>query len=164
MKLYNTKAIARYLDLSERRVRQLRDEKVITEYSGGLYDLIDTTHRYINYLRQRNPESDERVDYNTERAKLIRAKRINEEYDLQIKEKQLHKSENIEKVLTNLLANFKSKLMAVPAKISPILAKKSDKTEIYKLLKENIDEALNEISDFDLIFEEEITEYGEKDY
>lgn len=59
LKLYDVKAIARFLDVSERRVRQLRDEKVIAEVRPGLYDLIDTNRRYINYLRKRNPESEE---------------------------------------------------------------------------------------------------------
>lgn len=31
MKLYTTKIVAQYLDLSERRVRQLRDEGVLEE-------------------------------------------------------------------------------------------------------------------------------------
>ena len=48
MKLYDAKAVARFLDVSERRVRQLRDEKVIAEVRPGLYDLIDTNHSYIN--------------------------------------------------------------------------------------------------------------------
>ena len=115
MKLYNAKAIARFLDLSERRVRQLRDEKVIEEYSPGLYDLITTNHRYINYLRQRNPESEERIDYQTERAKLVRVKRKNEEFDLLIKENRLHYSEDIERVMESMLTNFKARLMAIPS-------------------------------------------------
>ena len=49
MKLYDVKAVARFMDVSERRVRQLRDEKVIAEVRPGLYDLIDTNRRYINY-------------------------------------------------------------------------------------------------------------------
>lgn len=114
MKLYDVRAIARFLDVSERRVRQLRDEKVIAEVRPGLYDLIDTNHRYINYLRKRNPEGDETIDYNTERAKLVRAKRKNEEYELQLKENQLHAAEDIEAVMTDMLVNFKSRLMAIP--------------------------------------------------
>lgn len=110
MKLYDVRAVARFLDVSERRVRQLRDEKVIAEVRPGLYDLIDTNHRYINYLRKRNPEGDETIDYNTERAKLVRAKRKNEEYELQLKENQLHAAEDIEAVMTDMLVNFKSRL------------------------------------------------------
>ncbi len=111
MKLYNVKAIARILDISERRVRQLKAENVIQEYKGmaGLYELLSTIHNYINYLRKRNPESAENIDYNTERAKLVKAKRLNEEYDLRVKEGDLHTSADIESVMTDMLINFKSR-------------------------------------------------------
>ena len=126
MKLHETKAVARFLDISDRRVRQLRDEKVIEEVRPGLYDLLDTNRRYINYLRKRNPESEEAVDYNTERAKLVRAKRENEELDLKIRKNQLHSSEDVEAVLSNMLISFRSRLMAIPSRLSPILSKKTD--------------------------------------
>ena len=150
MKLYDVRAIARFLDVSERRVRQLRDEKVIAEVRPGLYDLIDTNHRYINYLRKRNPEGDETIDYNTERAKLVRAKRKNEEYELQLKENQLHAAEDIEAVMTDMLVNFKSRLMAIPSKLAPVLCKKTDKAEIFALLKDHIAEALMKKATVDL--------------
>ena len=154
MKLYNVKAIARILDISERRVRQLKAENVIQEYKGmaGLYDLLPTVHNYINFLRRRNPESEENIDYNTERAKLVRAKRLNEEYDLRVKEGDLHTSADIESVMTDMLINFKSRLTAMPSKLSPVLSKKTDKAEISRILKDAVDEALNELSDFDSTF------------
>ena len=154
MKLHDTKAVARFLDISDRRVRQLRDEKVIEEVRPGLYDLLDTNRRYINYLRKRNPESEEAVDYNTERAKLVRAKRENEELDLKIRKNQLHSSVDVEAVLSNMLISFRSRLMAIPSRLSPILSKKTDKAEIFKILKAQIDEALNELSDFNALFGE----------
>jgi hypothetical protein len=165
LKLYNAKAIARFLDISERRVRQLRDEKIIEEYpnSNGLYELIPTVHRYINYLRKRNPETEENIDYYTERAKLVRAKRLNEEFELKIKENKLHSSDDIEVVMTDMLINFKSRLMAIPAKLSPILSKKKDKTEIFKILKEHIDESLDELSDFKTVFGERVNDDEESD-
>ncbi|GHU42236.1 hypothetical protein FACS1894111_05830 [Clostridia bacterium] len=157
MKLYDTKAIARILDLTERRVRQLKEQKIIAEYKDvpGLYELTTTVHAYVNYLRKRNPESGEDIDYNTERAKLIRAKRKNEEFDLGVKEGNLHTSEDIQTVMTDMLINFKSRLMAIPSKLSPVLSKKTDKAEIHRILKDSVDEALNELSDFDKTFSEE---------
>lgn len=163
MKLYNAKAVARFLDISERRVRQLRDEKIIVEVRPGLFDLIDTNHRYINYLRKRNPESEEIIDYNTERAKLVRAKRISEEYDLMLKENKLHSSEDIEAVMKDMLVNFKARLMAIPAKLAPVLCKKTERAEIFRLLKEQIDEALLELSDFRGTFGEVQTENEKSD-
>jgi phage terminase Nu1 subunit (DNA packaging protein) len=157
LKLYNVKAIARVLDVSERRIRQLREEGVISERDGhlGLYELIPTTHKYINYLRKKNPDSEENLDYNTERAKLVRAKRRDVEFDVGVKEKELHATADIETVMTNMLINFKSCLMAIPAKLSPVLSKKTDKAEIHRILKDSMDEALNELADFDRLVRRE---------
>lgn len=69
MKLYTTKIVAQYLDLSERRVRQLRDEGVLEEKAPGLYDLRSSVRRYINYLRG---DEGGKADLNEERAKLTR--------------------------------------------------------------------------------------------
>lgn len=162
MKLYNTRAVARFLDITERRVRQLRDEKVIEEYHIGLYDLIETNHKYINYLRKHNPESKEHIDYQTERAKLVQAKRKNEEFDLLLKENQLHSSEDIEQIMTNMLINFRTRLMSIPSKLSPILCKKTNRVDIFIILKQSIDEALNELSDFKTTFSktEEVEDEG----
>lgn len=52
MKAYTSKAVAKWLDISERRVRQLRDEKVITEIRPGLYDLKTVNHQYMSCIWQ----------------------------------------------------------------------------------------------------------------
>ena len=152
MKLYTVKAVAKWLDLSERRVRQLRDDKIITEYKPGLYDLKTANHQYINYLRKNNPESESSIDYNAERAKLVRAKRESQELELQLRRKEVHTTEDVEQVMTDTLVRFKTRRMAIPAKLSPILSKKKDQTEIFKMLKTAIDEVLEELSDFQTVF------------
>lgn len=150
LKAYTSKAVAAWLDISERRVRQLRDEKVITEIRPGLYDLKTVNHQYINYLRKNNSES--AIDYNAERAKLVRAKREAQELELQLRRNEVHTTEDVEQVMTDTLVRFKTRLMAIPAKLSPILSKKKDQTEIFKLLKSAIDEVLEELSDFQTVF------------
>jgi phage terminase Nu1 subunit (DNA packaging protein) len=145
------------LNLTERRVRQLKDQGVIKEHGGmaGLYEMLPTLHAYIDYLRKRNPESEENIDYYAERAKLVRAKRRDVELDLGVKEGNLHASEDVEAVMASMLANFKSRLMSVPSKLSPVLSKKTDKAEIHRILKESVDEALSELADFDRAFKGE---------
>ena len=54
--------------------------------------------------------------------------------------------------MTDTLIKFKARLMAIPAKQSPILSKKKDQTEIFKLLKAAIDETLEERADFQKLF------------
>lgn len=163
MKMYTAAAVARRLDMTERNVRLLRDKGVLTEYKPGLYDLQTVTVQYINFLRQKNPEAEDKVDYNTERAKLVRAKRESEELELQVRKNELHTTEDIEKALTDMLVNFRTKLMAIPAKLSPIMAKKKDQTEIFKLMKAAIDETLEELADFDKICKEDKEEDKENE-
>lgn len=152
MKLYTAAAVARHLDMTERNVRMLRDKGVLNEYKPGLYNLQKTTHQYINFLRKRNPDADEKVDYNTERAKLVRAKRESQELELKLKKNELHTTEDVEQVMTDMLIRFKTRLMMLPAKLSPVLAKKADQAEIFKLLKAGVDEALEELADYDTVF------------
>lgn len=155
MRLYTAAAVARHLDMTERNVRTLRDKGVLTEYKPGLYDLQTATHQYINFLRKKNPDAEEKVDYNTERAKLVRAKRESQELELQLRKNEVHTTEDVEQVMTDMLIRFKTRLMAIPAKLSPILAKKTEQTEIFKLMKSAVDEALEELADFDTAFGEE---------
>ena len=51
MTLYTSRVIADWLGISERRVRQLRDEGVIAEAGPGLYDLKSTISKYIKIGR-----------------------------------------------------------------------------------------------------------------
>ena len=152
MKVYNSNAVARWLDITERRVRQLRDEGVITEYKPGYYDLKKVIIQYIHYLRGTN--SGKNLNYNTERAKLIKAKRELQELELAEKRNDLHSSEDIKLVMTDMLIKFKSRMMAIPAKASPALSKETDQTKIFKQLKKLVEEGLEELSDYGNTFEE----------
>lgn len=71
MKLYTCETVADWLALMPRRVRQLRDEGIISERMPGLYEMKPTITRYIMYLRKGSGKT----DLNDERALLTRAKR-----------------------------------------------------------------------------------------
>lgn len=154
MKLYTAAAVARWLDISERRVRQLRDQKVLVEVRPGLYSLKDCTHRYIEFLRRDGTE-DATVDYNQERAKLVRAKREKQELELQLQRREALAAEEVERVMTDMLLRFRQKIRSIPVKLSPALATETDQTEIFVLLKRATDEALEELADFDSTFQEQ---------
>lgn len=135
--------------MTERNVRTLRDKGVLTEYKPGLYNLETATRQYINFLRKKNPNAEEKVDYNTERAKLVRAKREGQELELQLRKNEVHTTEDVESVMTDMLIRFKTRLIAIPAKLSPIFTQKTEEVEIFRLLKAAVDEALEELADFD---------------
>ena len=102
------------LCLTERRVRQLRDEGVIVEARPGLYELQPTVARYIKYLGGAGKES-----LNTERMKLTAEKRKAAEMDNDLRRGDLHSTQDIEKGIQTMCLNIRSRFLAMPAKLFP---------------------------------------------
>lgn len=144
MTLYTSKVVAQWLCLTERRVRQLRDEGVIQEARPGLYDLQPTVARYIQYLGGAGKEN-----LNEERRRLTAAKREAAEMDNEQRRGDLHSTADIEKGLKTMLLNVRSRFLIIPAKLSPTLAAgQRTQADIFDLLKQAIDEALEEMSQY----------------
>jgi phage terminase Nu1 subunit (DNA packaging protein) len=146
MNLYTSKFLAEWLDLSERRVRQLRDEGVIDEERPGAYDLKKCVKQYIRYLRTTSSKG----NLTDERVMLTRAKRESVEMENRLRKGELHEGKDIETALKTILLNFRARVLALPAKLSPQLATMGDQqAEIFDLLKRELDEALEELSQYD---------------
>ena len=145
MKLYTCEAVADWLALTTRRVRQLRDEGIISERLPGLYEMKPTITRYIMYLRKGSGKT----DLNDERALLTRAKREAADMENDLRRGALHSSEEIEKGIKTMCLNIRTKLLTLPAKLSPRLSQMSgNQTEIFDELKKAVDETLEELSDY----------------
>ena len=145
MKLYTEKVIADWLAVTERRVRQLRDEGVIVERKPGLYELKSSVVRYISYLRKGNGNT----NLADERALLTRAKREAADIENELRRGNLHSSEDIERGLKTMCLNIRTKFLTLPAKLSPRLSQMGgDQAGIFDELKQAVDEALDELSDY----------------
>ena len=83
---------------------------------------------------------------------MMRAKRMEQEYETALKDGTLHRAQDVETIVTKMLMNFRSRIMAIPAKLASRLSKESDTTAIFEILKEATDDALNELSDYDRLF------------
>lgn len=153
MKLYTSTVVAQWLNISDSRVRQLRRQGVLAEVRPGLYNLKDCVHRYIEYLKK-DGTPEEAVDYNAERAKLVKAKREKEELELELQRREVIRAADVEKVMAAMLIRFRQKIRNIPVKQSPGLAVETNQTEIFLTLKRATDEALEELSDFDSLFSE----------
>lgn len=142
MKLYTSRIVAEWLGVSERRVRQLRDEGVLWEARPGFYDLRAAVARYITYLRKGSS------DLNDERAALTKAKREAAEMENRVRRGELLEAREIEAGLQTALLNIRSRFLALPAKLSGSLAAKGgNQVAIFDELKEAIHETLEELSD-----------------
>lgn len=163
MKLYDKNAVAKFLDMTPKNVERLTEKGVLKPKQGKLYSITEATQAYIRFLRQQNPDTEEVVDLNEERAKLARAKRQKAELELSVAEGELHAAEDVQKIMTATLINFKTRLSAIPAEEAEKLATMTDKAKIFTYLNGRIKEALTELSNFEEVFAEEIKEDEEKD-
>lgn len=156
MTLYSGKALAGALGLTVQEVEKLRSAGVIRYRKGRTYALEESARSILAYYKEQGEENASApADYQTERALLMRAKRMEQEYETGLKDGKLHASEDVEAIVTKMLMNFRSRIMAIPAKLASRLSKESDTTAIFEILKEATDDALNELSDYDGLFANE---------
>lgn len=153
-KLVDSKTIAALFDMTPRRVQQLTKEGVITavkEGNANRYDLLPTIQRYIRYLTAKaNGREPSKKDSEIEgqrleaEADLKRSKADIAALQLSELEGTMHRSEDVEAVMTDLVYNIRSMLVALPGRLAvdvtgaatPAEASEIIRTEVYKILTE----------------------------
>ena len=152
-KIYSRKVISEVLGISEKWVKELTDKGVLVEFSKGHYKLVPVIHAFIKHLQAQNADSDTASDYNVEKARLTRAKREDAELEIQLKRNELHRADNVEFFITNMLVAFKAKLDTLPHKVLPsILALPDDKDRAERLvviLRKATTDALEELAEYE---------------
>lgn len=141
------------LGVGDRMVRYLAEEGVLKRNSHGKYLLVASVKNYILTLKISKPtaaeteKSEGPLSWEDEKAKHEKLKRQITDLKLQVLKGHLHKSEDVERVVNDMLAKFKSKMEAMPAKLARKLEKKS-KTQILEILQNEIRSALEELSEY----------------
>ena len=127
-KLVDSKTIAALFDMTPRRVQQLTKEGVITavkEGNANRYDLLPTIQRYIRYLTAKaNGREPSKKDSEIEgrrleaEADLKRSKADIAALQLKELEGTMHRSEDVEAVMTDLVYSIRSMLAALPGRLA----------------------------------------------
>lgn len=141
--------------LTGQRIRQYAEEGTMKRVVHGRYELISSVKAYIQSLKLQSkakrrddilPDQVQHID--TERAIHEHIKIEMSKIRLALMEGRVHKAEDIERVMTDMLMRFKSKLQAIPSQIAPTLEGKN-KGQIKSLLDIEIEKALDELSEYD---------------
>lgn len=146
--------LSKIIGVSDRRIRMLAEEGILTKVSSGRYNLQESLHSYILQLRVANdaeksqPDLEDKLDFGVEKAMHERVKRHITELKFALMKGQVHRSEDVESVMTNMLINFKTKILNLPTKLTPLLVDRSDKKYILNLLTNEMHEILNELSEY----------------
>ena len=152
-KLVDSKTIAALFGVTTRRVQQLAADGIIVAVESKPYrfDLLPTIQRYIKYLSEKaNGREAPKKDIETEgrrleaEADLKRSKADMAAIQLRELEGNMHRSEDVEAVMTDLVYTIRSALIALPgrlavdvvAAVSAAEASEIIRAEVYKILEE----------------------------
>lgn len=149
----NSATLEKIIGVSDRMIRYLAEEGVIVRASKGRYKLMASLTNYILNLKvdmEAKGVAVQEGDISLEEEKAMheRVKRHISELKLQIMKGDLHKSADVERVMTDMLVSVKTKLLSMPAKLAPILVSHNDIDYIRTALSREVFEALNELKDY----------------
>lgn len=161
--LVSTKELSETMGLSPRRIQQLAKDNIMVRVAHGKYDLPASIQTYIEMIKEES-QSDGEIDYKTERALLTRAQRKRAEMELKIIEGKLHRSEDVESVMNDMLTSFRAQMLVIPGKIAPSILGVTELEDIKKEIKDTIYEALQELSEYDpnMFYSEEVDNVEDK--
>lgn len=149
------KELSEYLGLSDRRIRQLFKQGIVIKSQRGKYDLKASVLGYVNSLRDKDKNKDEtleklKITGEAEKVSHERLKKRKTELQVLQIEKKLHAQEDVEYFWNTMVLAAKSRITSIPVKVAPLLAGLEDRKEIQSILKREIGDALNEISEYDI--------------
>lgn len=145
--LHKVTVIARFLNLTERRVQQLARDGIIPKPEKGKYDLVRCVQRYVHYLQERAYGSGETPsDTYQERARLIKAQADKTELEVATLKSELVPVDVVESDWLSHVSSCRSRLLAIPSKSAFQIATLKEPDEIERFLKRAINEALAELS------------------
>lgn len=151
MALYTSKAVAEVLGVTERRVRELRDEGVLSEERPGIFNMKTVVKQYLAYKIGDKDDSSRltaaRADREETRSKIEKMKMEEAQGDL-------HRTEDVERGLKAIFANFKNRLETIPTKYAKTMAQLTDPVEAHDILQKAVEEALIELSNPDVALAE----------
>ncbi len=155
--LKNSKEIADLFGFDERRVQQLAKENIIPAVRKRPYqfDLNETVKAYIQYLkekangREQKDASDEKSTSDKLRAEADLKKYKAKMTELQLKEMEgkMHRSEDVEAAVNDLVYNVRSMIMALPGRLAVNVVNAENANEASEMIRVECSMILNELAE-----------------
>lgn len=158
--LVGSAVVADWIGLSDRRVRQLVDEGVLEAVEKGRtkkFDLQATVKRYIEHLREDTSGklSEEialeklKADADFKRAKADEAMLALEE-----QKGSMHRSEDVEEVMGQMVYAVRSGLLSLPARCAIDAASAQNADEASEVIGREVNALLSELANYNYDQEE----------
>lgn len=144
------KELAKIIGLSERHLQRLAQEGVIKKNDKGKYLLYQSIQNYINYLKEieNTPQQLQEEKLKNE-IEYLKTRDKKENIKIKILESDLHESNDVKRVMNNIIAGFKGQLQTLPYKLAPLLIGIDNLGELQEIILDNINNVLKELSEYD---------------
>ena len=140
--------VAEHLDMTPQRVRDLIKQGVLNRKNArDSMDIDECRKNYIRYLRTRSQGlQNASGDLNEERTRLTKLQADKAQLEVQEMEESLVSVERITEEWVGYVSNVRSKLLALPSKVSHRVQAAETYAEAEQILKESVYDALHELS------------------
>lgn len=151
----NQKELALILGVTDRRIRQLKNDFGLFErnMSDGKknknYRLEKCVQEYINYKVEAEVPGGASYNKEKEQAEHEQIKKNISILKLRKLRRELHEADDVEEFLTDMLINFKNRLLSIPQKAAPLVVSEDDVNVVLNILEKEIFQALDELSEYD---------------
>lgn len=155
--LQETQVIAKLFDLTERRVQQLAKDGILPVASKRPYkfDLLPTIQAYIRYLSGRLANKDKDKDYSAAEFDKLRAEaNIKQSKDkiaeMQLKELEgkMHRSEDVEAVMEDLVYTIRGLILGMPGRLAMDVTQATSAAEASAVIRAECNKILNELAGY----------------
>jgi phage terminase Nu1 subunit (DNA packaging protein) len=157
-------AIAKLLNLKERRVQVLAQQGIIPKAQHGKYNIVGCIVGYNKYMNNRTARTeDTTLKVNKARTRLLEAQADKAEMELKALSKDYMPVTQVERDWSGMLLTFRARILAIPYRAATLLTGAKEFHEIEQVLKKLLHEALDELSNYDpcAIVAEAIAELAE---
>lgn len=146
----NQSELANILGITNRRVRQLKEEGFFQLVENSRkYRLESCVQEYIAYKVKAEMGKGTSEEIDKIKAEHEVVKKDISKLKLRRLRKELHEARDVEFFLSNMLVNFRNKLLSVPSKVAVQIIGEEDVNRITELLKREMVETLEELSEYD---------------
>lgn len=147
--------VAKTLGIGQKTVNRLADKGVLSSKRDSRgYRIFDLATVQAEYEEYSDPSlvDDEDTDWNVERAKadtrIKRAKADMLELEREEMMGRYHRAEYVADAMDELIFATRSKLLALPGKLAPVVAPMTDQAEVSAAIKREIVAALDELAGY----------------
>lgn len=115
-KVVTTKELCNIIDISPQRLSSLTKANIIPKKDRGQFELGKALRGYINHIREQ-AAGREGLDLTRERAREAKAKADKMEIELEEKEGNLARIDDMQAMLEDVFTNVKTRIMGIPTAI-----------------------------------------------